>query len=365
MAEVPPKGYDPDAFAKAKERRALDLEELGAALTGTLARRLGVTEVSVTELRVPDGAGTSSGTVLFDAAWTAAGGRRVQRGLVARTHPDKVQLFREPDFRKQFTVIDALHRSDRVKVAEALFYEDDASVIGVPFFVMSKLQGWVPVSFPGYNVEGRIFEATPTDRRGLWESAMEELCRIARVPIDGFGFLDQPELGVRAVDQQLEYWHRSIDFSTDCRTPDPVWAMYEWLAANVPADATNGFTWGDARIGNMMFGDDLRLVGVMDWEQANLSGIRMDLAWWLYFDDFHSRARGLTRLDGLGDRDETIAFWEDRVGETAGDLTWYEVFTGFQIGLLSFRTLLILGSPDALDYESNLGFSIARRRLGW
>lgn len=365
MSAREPGGLDPEVYAKAREQRALDLEELGRALAGTLARHLGVADVAVTGLRVPDGAGTSSGTVLFDAAWTDADGRRVERGLVARTHPDKVQLFREPDFRKQFTVIDALHRSDRVKVAEALLYEDDPTVIGVPFFVMSQLRGWVPVSFPGYNVEGRIFDATPAQRRTLWESAMEELCRIARVPIDEFGFLDQPELGERAVDQQLEYWRRSVDWSTDGQTPDPVWSMYEWLAANVPADAANGFTWGDARIGNMMFGDDLRLVGVMDWEQANLSGIRMDLAWWLYFDEFHSTARGLTRLDGLGTREETIAFWEDRTGETAGDLTWYEVFTGFQVGLLSFRTLRILGSPNALDFETNLGFSIARERLGW
>lgn len=364
MSDERPKGYDPDAFAKAAEQRALDLDELGRAVAETLARRLDVTDVEIADLRIPDGAGTSSGTVLFTATWTD-GAERVERGLVARTHPDKVQLFREPDFRKQFTVIDALHRSDRVKVAEALFYEDDPSILGVPFFVMSQLEGRVPISFPGYNVEGFLFDATPTQRRGAWESAMEELCRIAQVPIAEFGFLDQPELGARGVDQQLEYWHRSIDWSSAGRTPDPVWEMYEWLAANVPADATNGFTWGDARIGNMMFGDDLRLVGVMDWEQANLSGTRMDLGWWLFFDDFHSTHRGLVRLDGLGTRAETIAMWEDRVGERAGDLTWYEVFTGFQVGLLSFRTMTILGSPNAVDYESNLGFSIARDRLGW
>jgi len=357
-------GYDPDAFAKAAEQRALDLEALGRAVAATIARRLGCTDVEVTDLRIPEGAGTSSGTVLFRAAWSDRD-RRVQRDLVVRTHPDRVQLFRDPDFRKQYVVIDALHRSGRVKVAEALFFEDDPTVIGVPFFVMSQLRGHVPISFPGYNVEGFLFEGTPAQRRIAWESAMDELCRIALVPVDEFAFLDQPELGDRAVDQQLEYWRQSIDWSTGGATPEPVWAMYEWLAGHVPADATNGFTWGDARIGNMMFGDDYRLVGVMDWEQANLSGIRMDLGWWLYFDDFHSTARGLVRLDGLGTRDETIAYWEDRTGQRAGDLTWYEVFTGFQVGLLSFRTMRILGSPSALDWESNLGFRIARDRLGW
>ena len=115
----------------------------------------------------------------------------------------------------------------------------------------------------------------------------------------------------------------------------------------------------------MMFGDDLRLAGVMDWEQANLSGTRMDLGWWLYFDDFHSTSRDLVRLDGLGTRDETIAYWEDRVGEKAGDLTWYEVFTGFQVGLLACRTMVILGTPGAMGWDDNLGFRIARDRLGW
>jgi len=358
------KGYDPEVYAKAAEQRGLDLESLARALQATLARRLEVVDVAVDGLRIPEGAGTSSGTVLFSATWKDAdGGQR--RDLVARTQPDKVQLFREPDFHKQYVVIDALHRSGRVKVAEALFFEDDPAVIGVPFFVMSQLLGRVPVSFPGYNVEGFLFDATPAARRGAWESAMDELCRIALVPVDEFAFLDQPQYGERAVDQQLEYWHQSVDWSTDNRTPDPVWAMYEWLAANVPEDATNGFTWGDARMGNMMFGDDLRLAGVMDWEQANLSGTRLDLGWWLYFDDFHSTARDLVRLDGLGTREETIAFWEDRVGEKAGDLTWYEVFTGFQVGLLACRTMVILGTPGAMGWDENLGFRIARDRLGW
>jgi len=227
------KGYDPEVYARAAEQRGLDLDALARALAATLARRLDVVEVTVEGLRIPEGAGTSSGTVLFSATWKDSDGEQ-RRDLVARTQPDKVQLFREPDFRKQYVVIDALHRSGRVKVAEGLFFEDDPSVIGVPFFVMSQLHGRVPVSFPGYNVEGFLFEATPTERRGAWESAIEELCRIALVPVDEFAFLDQPQYGERAIDQQLEYWRQSVDWSTDNQTPDPVWAMYEWLAANVP-----------------------------------------------------------------------------------------------------------------------------------
>jgi aminoglycoside phosphotransferase (APT) family kinase protein len=357
--------HDDAAFSReTEERRAIDLDALPVALTTALARHLDASGVAVEDLRLPRGAGTSSGTILFRASWSA-GGERHTRDLVARTHPDRVQLYHEPDFRKQYDVIDALHRSGLVRVPEALFFEEDSSLFGVPFYVMERLHGRVPVSFPPYNREGFLADATPAERRIAWESAMEELCRIAAVPVDQVAFLKRPELGPTGLEQHLEYWRRAVDWSTGHRTPDRVWALYEWLVEHLPDERPDGFTWGDARIGNMMFGDDFRLVGVMDWEAANLGGIRQDLAWWLFFDEFNGPARGLETLDGLGTRAEAISLWEDRVGEPAGDLTWFEVFTGFQIVLLGIRTQRVFGAPGALDLESNLGFRIARKRLGW
>jgi len=113
----------------------------------------------------------------------------------------------------------------------------------------------------------------------------------------------------------------------------------------------------------MMFGEDFRLAGVMDWEAANLSGPRQDLAWWVFFDEFNSTARGVAPLDGLGTREETFALWEDRVGEPVGDIHWYEVFTGFQITLFVLRTSTLLGVST--DLESNQGFVMTRKLLGW
>ena len=352
----------PDVYATAKERRGLDLDALAAALSRSLADRFEATDVTIAGLRSPEKAGTSSGTILFTASWSE-GGQPRERDLVIRTQPDQVQLYRDADFHRQYAVLDALHRSGRVRVPEPLFFEPDPSLVGVPFFVMEQLHGNVPVTFPGYNVSGFLFDATPAQRRVAWESAVEELCRIALVPVEEMQFLDQPELGPTALEQQFEYWRNSVDWATGNQTPDVLWEVDAWLEANLPAERVNGFAWGDARIGNMMFGDDFRLAGVMDWEAANLSGPRQDLAWWVYFDEFNSEARGVPRLDGLGTREETLAFWEDRVGEPVGDLLWYEVFTGFQITLFTFRTMSLLGGST--DLESNQGFQMTRALLGW
>ena len=67
----------------------------------------------------------------------------------------------------------------------------------------------------------------------------------------------------------------------------------------------------------------------------------------MYFDHFNTTNRGLERLDGMGTRDETIAVWESIVGEPAGDLTWYEVFSGYKVAILSTRTMVLMGDPNA------------------
>src|SRR5262249_60294166 len=112
------------------------------------------------------------------------GGKTRALALVPRPQPDPVQLSRDADFPKQYAVIDALHRSGLVRVPEPLFFEPDPSLVGVPFFVMEQLHGRVPVTFPGYNVSGFLFDATAAQRRIASESAVEELCRIAVVPGD-------------------------------------------------------------------------------------------------------------------------------------------------------------------------------------
>jgi aminoglycoside phosphotransferase (APT) family kinase protein len=63
-----------------------------------------------------------------------------------------------------------------------------------------------------------------------------------------------------------------------------------------------------------------------------------DLGWWLYFDGIHSRSMGLPRLDGLGNRQDTVDLWRDLTGRQATDLEWYEVFAGYKLTVIIART---------------------------
>jgi aminoglycoside phosphotransferase (APT) family kinase protein len=342
-----------DAYAAAKESRRWSIEELTGRLSGWLVSRLGAERVELLDARYPVGAGTSSETLLTTVRWSDSSGEHA-RDMVFRMAPDRFQLFLEPDFSLQHRVLSVLHRERLARVPEVLFIETDARAIGLPFFAMERVRGNVPVTSPPYNQKGFLADATPAQRRIAWTSAVEELGRIARVPLDRVPFLT-PAAGGGGLEQQLAYWHRSRDWVTRGEPHDVMLAYAEWLDANLPSHRPHGFAWGDARIGNMVFGDDFRLAGVLDWEQVNDGGIRQDLGWWVYFDDFNSTARGLAPLDGLGSRQETIDLWESIVGEPAGDLTWYEVFSGYKVAILSTRTLTLVGDPDARTRGLRMG----------
>lgn len=329
-----------------------DLAATRDVLARWLEDRLGSSDVTVSGLHYPTGAGASNETVLFEAAWSGDHST-LQRDLVLRVEPTVHQLFLDPAFRQQFELLKVLASEALVKVPEVLWFEDDPDVLGGRFFVMSRLCGRVPVSNPVYNAVGWLHDATPAQRRQMWEGAMGELARIHTVPLDRIDMLDRPELGPTGLEQKLEYWRRTMDFATGGRTPDWLAAIHEWLLANLPVERPDGLGWGDARIGNMMFDEDFCLVGVMDWEQAMLSGGRRDLGWWLFFDEIHSTEQGVTRLDGLGGREETIQLWEELTGETAGDLRWYEILTGFEVVQLTLRSGLLRGaSADAAIAEN-------------
>ena len=111
--------------------------------------------------------------------------------------------------------------------------------------------------------------------------------------------------------------------------------------------------WGDARLGNMMIGDDYRVVAVMDWEQPSLGGALHDLGWWLVTDHNQTVGRGLPTPEGLGSRDETIALWSEVSGKSAEDLDWYEAFAVFKMDCLAvnmrrFRPMPGLPEPGEM-----------------
>jgi len=332
-----------------------------ATLEAWLRHRTEAERVSVRELRAPEGAGISNETLLFDAEIVTNGVTASER-LVLRVSPEpEKRLCNNTLFETQARLLRVLSSEGLARVPTVRWFDDDPQWFGRPFFVMERAEGRVPISEPVYNAGGWLFDASPTERRVAWQSAIDELIRIHQVPPDKLRFLPGGAGNGSAFDQVLEAIRAEYDWACAGVAHPIVDRLWGWLDANRPPSPPDGLSWGDARIGNMMFGDDFHLNVVLDWELVSLGGSIMDLGWWLFFDEVHSVEH--PRLEGLGGREETIEQWVGGTGLSAEHLDWYEILAAVRLATLVIRAMTMFGIKKPND--TGVFVRLAYERLGW
>ncbi len=318
----------------------------------------GAGEVELSELTGPPSTGFSNETLLFDCRFREHGRERT-RGLVARVKATQFQVFPEYDVERQYRVMKILGERTDVPVPRVFGFEPDESVLGAPFFVMERIEGDVPGDNPPYHVVGWVTEIRPEERARLWWSGVEMLARVHRLDWRalGFGFLDTPGPGATPLDRQLGYYERFLGWAARGKPQPVVEGALRWLREHrPPGEAPVALSWGDSRLGNLMFRES-RCVAVLDWEMATLASPVADLAWWLFFDRHHSEGCDVPRLPGFPSREETLARYRELTGFATDDLEYYELFAAFRFAVIMIRVgqqMIANGllPPDS-DFETN------------
>ncbi len=327
-----------------------DLEELSAALLNWLSRQMPqARDLRLDNFAYPRGAGMSHETILFDAHWQEDGGAKSQ-GMVVRIKPELMTVFPDNLFDEQYQLMKVLHEGNYVRVAKVFWIEQDASILGKPFFVMEKKTGRVPVSMPPYALEGWVSQLSDVQHRKIWEQGVTQLALVQRVPLDKLQFLRGPAHAPEGFAQEWDKYVRFVEWVKDDPIAPILRKSLDRLEGLTPANQPAGLVWGDARIGNMMFDDDCNVVAVMDWEQPSLGGALQDLAWFLVLSDtMHGPgAQRGKHLPGMGSREETIALWEEVSGKSAADIEWYEEFTHLKMACTGVR----LGQLRGMEMQS-------------
>lgn len=333
--------------------RVRDLSPLAEKIAAWLQARMPEAhEVRVENLTYPSGAGQSHETLLFDAHWTESG-KRVDQGMVVRVKPTEHTVYPDDLFAEQYQVMRLLRDDGRVKVAKAFWYEEDASILGAPFFAMERLRGRVPVSVPPYRDTGWVAEATPAQRAKMWENGVRQLAAVQWPDLAQFAFLRGRAHAREGLAQE---WAKFAGFVQWIHSEGPRPILDKGLAqleARWPKNQPAGLVWGDARIGNMMFDDAFEVVAVMDWEQPSLGGALNDLAWWLVLSqNMHGARADKPLLEGMGTREQTIALWREVTGICTDDIEWFEDFTQLKLACLSIRTARLRGDrPEPNDAD--------------
>jgi aminoglycoside phosphotransferase (APT) family kinase protein len=299
---------------------ALDDVMLADGLARWLARHHGVDEVLVDEVEHPS-AGYSSVTTLLRTRWEGRGGPMVEH-IVVRMAPDPPGTFADYDLTVQHAAQRAAAAAG-VSIAAPIVTETDSSWLGAPFTVMARVDGRIIGDAPPFDPWLRALG--PDACAELHDRFLETLARIHRADIDAAAAGGVPRRDNAA---ELRHWEEYLPWACGGTLVPTLVDALGWCRAHAPAHADDGgpvLCWGDVRLGNVVFGDNLELRAVLDWDMAVIGNPEHDIAWLTVLETTLTTLSG-RRVEGFPGRDGTIARYEELAGRGLHDLEWYETF---------------------------------------
>lgn len=315
-------------------------------------------DVTVTDVREPGSSGLSNETVLFTATWREDGVQQT-RDMVARVQPHGPGMYPEYDLSKQTEVIKALAERSPLKVPDVYFFESDLAVFGSPFLVMQRVDGRIPADDPPFTAAGWVLDLTPEQRRQMWHNAVEALAQVHSVDWRALGldFLDTPE-NRSGLEADLAWCRRTFAWAAEGEPNPTIEAALDWLDEHRPEDGPEKvLNWGDSRVGNIIFSDDLTAAGVIDWEAVALGSREQDLGWWLFNLRHHTEGVGLPLPDGVPDRAETIELYQRISGHQVNDIDYFEALAGTRLAIFMVRAAHMLIAAGLLPADSPMAQS--------
>lgn len=241
-------------------------DDVGAALTPWFADRLDADDVAITNLkRHAEGWSWQTYTMNVTADGTA-------HGYAVRRQPERGLL--EPyDIEGQYRLHRAVVDHSEVPMPGLRWLEMDRSILGMPFYVMDRVEGRVPVQWAGGDPE--IFPDDATRKR-MGHHFVEILADIHTIdpPTTGMPIPDSTD---QAALDRIAHWEQAYEDAVLVEVPVIRW-LIGWLRNNLATSGRVGLVHGDYRIGNFMV-QGPEIVAVFDWELAHIGDPIFDVAW--------------------------------------------------------------------------------------
>lgn len=352
-----------------------DTETLPEQLSQWLATVL--PERGAPQVRIENGVdanGMSSETILLTARW----GDDEQR-LVARVAPttNDVPVFSSYRLDHQFELMRLVEELTDVPVPRVRWIDTTGDVLGTPFFLMDRVDGEVPPDVMPYTFGGNWFaDAPPQRQRELQDSTVEVLAKLHAIPdaAQRFSFLTEVDpAGDTPLRRHFGWLKDWYEFAVpDIGRSALVERALQWLEENFPTDvaaSTPVLTWGDSRVGNVLY-EDFRPVAVLDWEMATVGPRELDVSWIIFAHMVFQELAGLAGLPGLPEvlrEDDVRATYERLTGAALGDLHWFYIYSAVIWCCVFMRTTarrVHFGEMDKPeDVESTFYHASLLRRL--
>ncbi|MRH93271.1 phosphotransferase [Nocardia sp. SYP-A9097] len=320
-----------------------DNDQLEEKLATWLADKLDAGDtLRITSMTKPQAGGMSSTTLLFEAEWLE-NGEPANGSFVARLPPAEgaFPVFETYDLELQYALMEGVGEATDIPVPTLCWMESDTSVLGAPFFIMRRVDGRVAEDNPPYVFFGWVFDATAEQRYEITRRTIEVIAKVHGIenPAERFPRLHGEGSALRRHFEAQKQWYDWALAADGFRIP-LLERTFEWLEQHWPAETgPDVLSWGDARPGNIMFGE-FDPVAVLDWEMAALGPRELDVAWPIFQHRFFQDIA--TRFDqpGLPDflrRSDVEKLYEDFSGHAPRDMDWYLTYSALRHGIVMAR----------------------------
>jgi aminoglycoside phosphotransferase (APT) family kinase protein len=232
---------------------------------------------------------------------------------------------------REYRILSSLWREYPL-APRAMFFCDDASVLGAPFQIIEYRLGMV------------IRDALPTALAGRPEIGT----LLSRQLVEGLAALhavDPARVGLETLGRPAGFLARTVDgwaaraaAVADLINPHPLSEVVEWLRRRVPADAPPSLIHSDFKLDNMILTPEtLAPVAVIDWDMGTRGDPLWDLAvmlsYWVEPEDpacLHRVRQMPTAQPGFWRRHEVLAAYLRLSSRAVGDFTFYRVLSLFR-----------------------------------
>ncbi len=293
------------------------------------------------------------------------------RELVLRRPPFGANIKGGHDMGREYKILSRLYKV-YPKVPQALLYCMEEEILGVPFYVMDRVEGVIlRSSLPEEAVPA------PALMERIADSYIDNMVDLHAIDYEaaGLGDLGRP---AGYIERQIGGWTKRYQKARTGAVPE-VERVAAWLVEHMPPDGDAALIHNDYKYNNLLLDPDdwTQIIAVLDWEMSTLGDPLMDLgtslAYWIEPNDPPKMQRlrfSPTNWPGNPSREDLVEQYAQKSGRDVSNIVYYYVYGLFKLAVVVqqiYRRFKLGYTQDArfahLDEELRLCCQIALQAI--